>query len=67
MDLASLLEAAAVCLKRLYSELSVDNQIVFAAALGNKLCGSNAATQAARWCGAIHREFELQKRQHFVL
>jgi hypothetical protein len=50
----------AVRLKRLYSELSVDNQIVFAAALSNKLCGSNAATQAARWCGAIHREFELQ-------
>ncbi len=53
MDLASLLEAAAVCLKRLYSELSVDNQIVISAAVGNKLYGSNAATHATSRCGAF--------------
>jgi hypothetical protein len=49
-----MIEPVAVRLKRLYSELSVDNQIVIGAAVGNKFncCAEATATHATSRCGA---------------
>ena len=47
VDLAPILETAAVCLKRIYSELSAENEIAIAAATCGKLRVNKAAARAS--------------------